>query len=162
MFSRLNYVNSIKLNNSDIYRVSISESTNEIAFISSKLNRLYFYTGNCELIGEITSEDVDVDNNVKMKSLCFSNASEGTSVNVIAVGLSNGYIYLFSTWDLTLLKKLSVHTQQDSVASIISLTYTQDLKRLFALDTNSTVYILESVINNSIASAASGSLFDYE
>lgn len=36
----------------------------------------------------------------KVCCICYSNAPEGISVNVIAVGLETGSIRLFSSWDL--------------------------------------------------------------
>jgi hypothetical protein len=97
-------------------------------------NKLYFYTGNCELIGEKeASNDNDKNENINMKSLCFSNATEGINVNVIAVGLSNGRIRLYSTWDLTLLREIAINFDSSRpVGCIIALTYTNDCKRLYA------------------------------
>lgn len=80
-----------------------------------------------------------------MKSLCFSNHTEGQNVNVIAVGLSNGHINLYSTWDLTLLRELTIQYtvgEPTNVGCIISLTFTKD--RLYAADTYAKIYILES------------------
>jgi hypothetical protein len=85
-----------------------------------------------------------------MKSLCFSNAAEGLNVNVIAVGLSNGKINLYSTWDLTLLRELSItYDSNTSIGCIISLAYSKDCKRLYVSDTYARVYILEA--GNSLA-----------
>ena len=70
----------------------------------------------------------------------------GLNVNVIAVGLSNGRIRLYSTWDLTLLREISINLSNDpslnNVGCIISLTFTRE--RLYAADTYAKVYILES------------------
>jgi hypothetical protein len=96
-----------------------------------------------------------------MKSLCFSNANEGTNVNVIAVGLSNGHIYLYSTWDLTLLRKISLNID-NSIGSIISLVYTRDCKRLFVLDSNSRIYVLESLNLSTQQAIPSILVQDYE
>ena len=138
------------MKNQFVYKVSISETTNDIAFIGNTPNRLYFYTGNCELIGEkdLTSDKLELTSNsynVFMKSLCFSNATEGLNLNVIAVGLSNGKINLYSTWDLTLLREISIYYDANtSIGCIISLAYSKDCKRLYASDTYARVYILES------------------
>lgn len=152
---RLTYVNSIELSSQSIYKVCISETTNEIAFIANSPNKLYFYTGNCDLIGQKAlvsetdspsgqSSTESYSNNISMKSLCFSNCVEGLNVNVIAVGLSNGKINLYSTWDLTLLREITIHFDSTtSIGCIICLTYSQDGKRLYAADTYARVYILE-------------------
>ena len=153
--NRLSYVNSIQIKNQFIYKVCISETTNDFAFIGNTPNKLYFYTGNCELIGEkdsLLSTVVDLnesqdqnDNVINMKSLCFSNCTEGLNVNVIAVGLSNGRIRLYSTWDLTLLREICInYDSTTNVGCIIGLVYSKDGKRLIASDTYSRIYILES------------------
>jgi hypothetical protein len=155
-YSRLNYVNSIQLKNQFVYKVSISETTNDIAFIGNTPNKLYFYTGNCDLIGEKDlASDLEAtdkqtstnsnNNNIFMKSLCFSNATEGLNVNVIAVGLSNGKINLYSTWDLTLLREITFNYDANTtIGCIISLAYSRDCKRLYVSDTYARVYILEA------------------
>ena len=118
---------------------------------------MFYYTGNCEFIG--TTEPGDVENLIEMKSLCFSNANEGNSGNVIAVGLSNGLIYLYRTWDLTLMRLISINID-NTIGSIISLVYTRDSRRLYALDSNSRVYVLESA--NVQQTAAAIVVQDYE
>jgi hypothetical protein len=147
---RLSYVNSLQIDNQFIYKVCISETTNDIAFIGNTPNKLYFYTGNCELIGErdpsfAVDSNPEQNENVNMKSLCFSNATEGLSVNVIAVGLSNGRIRLYSTWDLTILREIAINFDSNTVVGcIIALTYTKDCKRLYAADTYARIYIMEN------------------
>ena len=132
----------------------MSETTNDIAFISNQninnqANRLFFYTCNCDLINQIDNCDDNSSENILMKSLCFSNCTEGQNVNVIAVGLSNGRIRLYSTWDLTLLREITINHENSNIGCIISLVYTKDCKRLYASDTYARVYILEAVINTS-------------
>ena len=92
------------------------------------------------------SKDVQQEVSVEMKSVCFSNMPEGLNVNVIAVGLSNGNICLWSTWDLTLLRIITIKPPIElaPVSAIISLTYTRDGKRIYALDSNERVYVLET------------------
>jgi hypothetical protein len=144
--------------------LNIIDTTNDIAFISSSSNKIFYYTGNCEFIGcvnKIEPSDKN-NNNIEMKSLCFSNSNEGNSVNVIAVGLSNGLVYLYSTWDLTLMRIISINLD-NSIGSIISLVYTRDCKRLFVLDSNSRIYVLESSNSSNTQQAMSSILIqDYE
>lgn len=203
---RFNYVNSIQIANQFISKVCISETTNDFAFIGTTPNKLYFYTGNCEKIGEQsaassnqvvptsttiaspsfytsnTQADDDEDDQVSeeknllstsaanstnnslsfetssssisqplIKSLCFSNASEGLNVNVIACGLSNGRIRFYSTWDLTVLREFAVHYDASTlIGSIISLVFSRDGRRLYASDTYARVYVLEAA-NSSAA-----------
>lgn len=152
----------------------ISETTNDFAFITTTPNKLYFFTGNCEKIGERssswTSDIDDIDDNVdngdknekehetiksapQIKSLCFSNSSEGLNVNVIACGLSNGRIRFYSTWDLSILREFSInYDSQTLVGSVISLTFSCDGRRLYASDTYARVYILEAANSNAVQS----------
>jgi hypothetical protein len=144
----LNYVNSIKLKNSLILKCCISSTTNDIAIIAktpierASTTTLFFYTGNCEFIGKIESPD-----GTQFKSLCFSNMPEGLNINVIAVGLTNRQIYLYSTWDLTLLRTIQIDI--DNPGEIISITFTRDGKRLYALDSNSKVFVFQSLTSSS-------------
>lgn len=86
--NKLSFVGSIK-REQPIYKVVISETTNDIAFIANSPNSLCFYTGNCELIGEastvatgdgadsVAAFSTSSASIVTMKSLCFSNHTEG-------------------------------------------------------------------------------------
>ena len=124
--NKLSLVNSIQIHSQSIYKVSISETTNDIAFItnspSNHSNKLYFYTGNCDLINQIDnriskdSYDSEETSSIIMKSLCFSNCSEGQNANVIAVGLSNGKIRLYSTWDLSLLREITINHENINIS----------------------------------------------
>ena len=133
------------LHGDGISHVCISETTNEIAFTSLLTNKLFFYTGNCEYIGSVDNQ-ADAP---EMKSLCFSNDDEGLSVNVIAVGLSNGHVRLYSTWDLSLLRDICIDAT-DTIGEIICLSYNRDGKRLFVLDSKSTVYVLQEPANTTV------------
>ena len=171
--NKLTYLNSVQTSgglDEPISKVCISETTNEFAFIAGLVstNKLHFYTGNCDLIGTVHASQLNGDTatanqqvsesnsssqRVTMKSLCFSNATEGLSVNVIAVGLSNGHIRLLSTWDLSVLRDIRIaYDAHTSVGCIIALCYARDSQRLYAADTYSRVYILEA--GDSMASLA--------
>jgi hypothetical protein len=168
----LSYVNSLNMKTMSVYKVSISETTNDIAFICNTQNRLYFYTGNFEFIAKKdgseckikeqneniksqAQEEEEMDDstnqnhsNINMKSLCFSNVTEGSNVNVIAVGLSTGRIRFYSTWDLTLLREFDiVYDSKTTIGCIISLSFSRDARRLYFSDTYARVYILEAVNN---------------
>lgn len=145
-------------------RVAVSDTTGDIAFITT-INKLYFYTINCEFIGIIDKIDDfenDLINRIEMKSLCFSNAHEGISINVIAVGLSNGHIYLYSTWDLTLIRKIAFNNLENKISSISSMVYSNDSKRLYVLDTNSRIFIIECFNSNPHNLSSSILVQDYE
>lgn len=61
----------------------IAELENTVA--SSNLSELRVYTINARPVGSILSRR-------RITALCYSNAPEGVSVNVIATGLDNGVI----------------------------------------------------------------------
>ncbi len=134
----LTFLNSIHTPGQPIYKLALSHTTNDLAFLLNSPNQLAFYTGNCQLIARTAPDD-----STSIKSLCFSNQTEGLNVNVIAAGLSNGRIRLYSTWDLSLLRELDVQFEAaSSVGCIISVVFTRD--RLYAADTYAKVYVLES------------------
>ena len=78
--NKLTFVNSIQLQQ-PIYKVCISETTNDIALIVNNPNKLLFYTGNCEFINETDASEA-AEANLTIKSLCFSNCTEG-NINVL-------------------------------------------------------------------------------
>lgn len=57
---------------------------------------LRLHTVNATLVGT-----VKVAAEERISAVCFSTAPEGVSVNVVATGLENGVIKLWSTWDLS-------------------------------------------------------------
>ncbi len=66
---------------------------------------------------------------------------------MIAVGLSNGRIRFYSTWDLTLLREFGINSDStlsinSNIGCIICLTFTKD--RLYVADSYAKIYILES------------------
>lgn len=76
--------------------MSISETLGDIAVVYQVSNLvsdnavhtrsdLTVYTINARLVGSVVSR-------TKITALCYSNAAEGVSVNVIATGLENGVI----------------------------------------------------------------------
>lgn len=64
-----------------IYEISEAENNNVI----SNQSELRVYTVNARHVGSILSRR-------RITALCYSNAPEGVSVNVIATGLDNGLI----------------------------------------------------------------------
>lgn len=71
--------------------VSVSGISEESTVEEGSVMKLW--TVNGRFIGQVTCEHM-------INCLEFSAAPEGISVNVIATGLSNGAIRLWSTWDL--------------------------------------------------------------
>ncbi|XP_074102061.1 lysosomal-trafficking regulator mauve isoform X2 [Cotesia typhae] len=154
----LSYVRSIVCH--DIYTVnniSISDTLGDIAVVcqltapkrqltlpisSTDQNnfehqsQLKVFTINAKSVGTVLSRR-------RITALCYSNAPEGVSVNVIATGLDNGVIRLWSSWDLRLIREI-VNGGTDCGA-IIAIAWAHDQHHLYAATENSTVLIWEGL-----------------
>ncbi|XP_034950425.1 lysosomal-trafficking regulator [Chelonus insularis] len=133
-----------------IHSISISNTLGDIAVacqvasITSQNNennadhqsQLKVFTINTKIVGSVLSRR-------KITALCYSNAPEGASVNVIATGLDNGVIRLWSSWDLRLIREI-VNGGKDCGA-IISITWSQDQHHLYAATDESIVLIWEGI-----------------
>lgn len=64
---------------------------------------LMLHTINAQHIATVETEE-------RILSLTYSTASEGRSVNVIAAGLSNGVVAIWSSWDLSPVRRLCSDT----------------------------------------------------
>ncbi|KAK3927653.1 Lysosomal-trafficking regulator [Frankliniella fusca] len=100
---------------------------------SVKGSSLTLHTINTVFIGRIDMPE-------QITAVCFSTASEGLSVNVVATGLFNGTIRLWSSWDLTPVKEIS---SPALTFPIISLTYSLDSQHLYVSSSDGVVAIWE-------------------
>lgn len=91
------------------------------------------HTVNAVFIGAVNISE-------QITAVCFSSAPEGLSVNVIATGLFNGNIRLWSSWDLTPVREIS---SPALTFPIISLTYSLDSQHLYASSSDGVVAIWE-------------------
>lgn len=90
----------------------ISDTLGDLAIVSYRFeggkvssSQLSVFTINGRSVGELHTSDHEP----YITSLCYSTCPEGLSINVIATGLSNGAIKLWSSWDLTLVRKIKLH-----------------------------------------------------
>lgn len=81
---------------------NIDDFVNVTADINGR-SLMRVHTINAKYISHITLPE-------KILSVCYSSIKEGTGVNVIATGLENGIIRLWSSWDLTLVREFMVST----------------------------------------------------
>lgn len=103
------YLRTIKDSDSDPLMLStISETLGDIAIVQYsyveecvRSSKLMVYSINGVPIGDISLEPY-------ITSLCYSTAPEGVSINVIATGHSNGSICLWSSWDLTSVRRITI------------------------------------------------------
>ncbi|CAF0928875.1 unnamed protein product [Rotaria sordida] len=136
--NRLSYVRTYKQDNQTIYHLTSSETTGDIAYLSSSGSQwhLSYLTCNCDLIGCLTFFE-------QLNCLCFTSAPEGTCVNVLLGGFENGIISMWSTWDLTLLRQLSF-PQLHSHAIIAMCIPKFDRRRLYVVDRDRHLHTIES------------------
>ncbi|XP_052767805.1 lysosomal-trafficking regulator-like isoform X2 [Mya arenaria] len=134
--NRLSYVRSIRSHKSAVKALAISNTLGDIASVSSQGmgSQLVLHTINAEEVAMVTCEDT-------INCLAYSGAPEGTSINVVAGGLSSGLIRLWSSWDLTPVRDLC-HKQLSG--EIISLTFTTDSQKLYASSTDGRVMLWEN------------------
>ncbi|XP_078037136.1 lysosomal-trafficking regulator mauve isoform X2 [Augochlora pura] len=141
----LTYVRSISCEeNYPIRLLGISETLGDIAVTyetsktaenaSSSQSELKVFTINARPVGSVLSRR-------KITSLCYSNAPEGVSVNVIATGLVNGVIRLWSSWDLRLVREILNGIK--GCGAVIAIAWALDQHHLYAVTEDSTVLIWE-------------------
>lgn len=135
--NRLSYVRCLEHSNT-VASLAISKTTGDIGTVSHTMKYvseestieegsvIKLWTVNGRFISQAPCE-------LLINCLEFSAAPEGISVNVIATGLSNGAIRLWSTWDLSHIRDIAPDQYLSQVAS---LTFSEDSQRLFAVNTN--------------------------
>ncbi|XP_073990723.1 lysosomal-trafficking regulator mauve isoform X4 [Rhodnius prolixus] len=120
----LTYVRSLPDIQLPLTVVNISETLGDIASVGQEghSSSMRLHTINASLVGSLTTSE-------QITSVCFSTAPEGISVNVVAAGMSDGSIRLWSTWDLTPVGKISAH---GLTQPIICVTFSHDSQHLYA------------------------------
>nr|KAF6279925.1 lysosomal trafficking regulator [Myotis myotis] len=130
--NRLCYVQTLAGHKSPVTAVSASETTGDIATVCDSAgggSDLRLWTVNGDLVGHVHCREV-------ICSVAFSNQPEGVSINVIAGGLENGTVRLWSTWDLKPVREI---TFPKSNKPIVSLTFSCDGHHLYTANSEGTV-----------------------
>ncbi|XP_067392088.1 lysosomal-trafficking regulator isoform X2 [Emydura macquarii macquarii] len=130
--NRLCYVQSLAGHKSPVTAVSASEMTGDIATVCDSVgggSDLRLWTVNGDLVGHVHCREI-------ICSVAFSNQPEGVSINVIAGGLENGVVRLWSTWDLKPVREI---TFPKSNKPIVSLTFSCDGHHLYTANSDGTV-----------------------
>lgn len=130
--NRLCYVQSLAGHKSPVTAVSASETSGDIATVCDSAgggSDLRLWTVNGDLVGHVHCREI-------ICSVAFSNQPEGVSINVIAGGLENGIVRLWSTWDLKPVREI---TFPKSNKPIISLTFSCDGHHLYTANSDGTV-----------------------
>lgn len=84
---------NVRALSSDNQSSSNEENKTQRRSLTKYRSKISVRTINGVLVGQVSVVE-------KVCCLCYSNAPEGISVNVIAAGLETGAIRLFSSWDL--------------------------------------------------------------
>ncbi|XP_055491132.1 lysosomal-trafficking regulator isoform X3 [Leucoraja erinacea] len=130
--NRLCYVQSLTGHKSPVTAVSTSETTGDTATVCDSVgggSDLRLWTVNGDLSGHVHCREI-------ICSVAFSNQPEGVSVNVIAGGLENGIVRLWSTWDLKPVREIIF---PKSNWPIVSLTFSCDGHHLYTANIDGTV-----------------------
>ncbi|XP_069463086.1 lysosomal-trafficking regulator [Ambystoma mexicanum] len=130
--NRLCYVQTLSGHKSPVIAASASETTGDIATVCDSVgggSDLRLWTINGDLVGHVHCREI-------ICSITFSNQPEGISVNVIAGGLQNGIVRLWSTWDLKPVREI---TFPKSNKPIVSLTFSCDGHHLYTSNSDGTV-----------------------
>lgn len=106
--------------NEKIRQQSASSSLSTISEAATS-SILYVHTINGTLVGCANSHS-------QITAVTYSNAPEGISINVIVVGLADGLIRLYSSWDLSRVKEFKM---SDLGSPITSLLYSHDNQLLY-------------------------------
>ncbi|XP_075388296.1 lysosomal-trafficking regulator [Tenrec ecaudatus] len=130
--NRLCYVQSLAGHKSPVTAVTASETTGDIATVCDSAgggSDLRLWTVNGDLVGHVHCREI-------ICSIAFSNQPEGISINVIAGGLENGIVRLWSSWDLKPVREI---TFPKSHKPIVSLTFSCDGHHLYTANSEGTV-----------------------
>lgn len=139
----MTYIRSIFCeHNYPIRLLSISETLGDIAVTyeipsentPTSQSELKVFTINARAVGSILSRR-------RITALCYSNAPEGVSVNVIATGLDNGVIRLWSSWDLRLVREIINGIK--GCGAVIAIAWALDQHHLYAVTEDFTILIWE-------------------
>lgn len=122
---------------SDTSSVASADSSESNECLSSVL---YVHSINGTLIGFVCCH-------TKITAVCYSNAPEGISVNVIVVGLADGLVRMYSSWDLSRVKEFRV---SGFGSPINSLMYTRDNQLLYVTYEDGQLLVLRSKKRGSI------------
>lgn len=141
----LSYIRSLPNISMPVNLTFISETTGDLITVGhdsdNATSTLRLHSINVSLLGSITTHQ-------RITAVCFSTASEGVSVNVIATGMEDGSIKFWSTWDLSPVGTDLVASAGDNPLPIICLMYSYDSHHLYASLPSGHVVIWESRFAN--------------
>lgn len=127
--NRLSYVRTICNHKSSIELLCISETLGDIISVSNQFNnnnesKFLVHTINGELVGEVITDS-------QITAVCYSTATEGMSVNVIATAFVNGIIKLWSSWDLVPVREFKADKMDLQINWFVVISYSFVIYVLF-------------------------------
>uniref|UniRef100_A0A1B6DVR8 Lysosomal-trafficking regulator n=1 Tax=Clastoptera arizonana TaxID=38151 RepID=A0A1B6DVR8_9HEMI len=134
--NRLMYIRSLPTISLPLNLTCVSETSGDLVTIGHDVENggstVRVHSINVVLVGSFTTRE-------QITSVCFSMAPEGVSVNVVATGMADGTIRLWSSWDLAPVGNIIA----SPLHPVISLTYSHDSQHLYATLSNGSVIIWE-------------------
>jgi len=120
---------------SDVSTVSSSSDSD-----SNLSSVIYVHTINGSLVGFVNCH-------TRVTAVCYSNSPEGLSVNVIVVGLADGLIRLYSSWDLSRVKEFHVSGLDSPISSLL---YSRNNQLLYVAYEDGQLVVLRNKKKSSI------------
>lgn len=106
---------------------------------------VYVHTINGSLVGFVNCHS-------QVTAVCYSNAPEGISINVIVVGLADGLIRLYSSWDFSCVNQFHVVSKSARLSlPITSLLYSRDSQLLYVIYEDGQLVVLRNKKKTSIS-----------
>lgn len=141
--NRLEYVRTLVAGRRSICLVCVSDTLGDVATVEADTgasvgSTLHVHTLNGVLVGELSTD-------VPVSALCYSAATEGVSINVLAAGFTDGRIRLWSSWDLSPVRDIS---SDKCSLPIISLAYSHDQQHIYAANSQGSVFAWEGRARN--------------
>jgi hypothetical protein len=104
----------------------ISETLGDIVSVSNQLNEeiksmFLVHTINGEFVGEVMTDS-------RITAICYSTATEGLSVNVIATAFVNGVVKLWNSWDLSPVREIKADKIDSPINWFVFIVLFSDFK----------------------------------
>ncbi|KAL7668384.1 hypothetical protein ACOME3_009086 [Neoechinorhynchus agilis] len=149
--ARMEYIQSTTLEGRKVSKIAISDTTGDFAVVSYYNDRdlldyeewrLDMFTCNMDKIASLDPYRVfKKKSECELRAITFTNAPEGTSVNCLVGGFSDGTLRFWSTFDLTLLR---VANCLEGRGAITAIAFNSGRDRMFVSNDKCEVF---SVVN---------------
>lgn len=101
----LSYVRTFCHTDTPVHLICISPTLGDVAIVFKSLSDS---SGSRVLVQTINGQTIsDFNTKIQITAICYSGAPEGISVNLLVAGFIDGSIQMWSSWDLTPVRKLT-------------------------------------------------------